>query len=823
MSAPDRIADLLASTQTRVTGIDFIYVYPNQQDLDVYFLRKVDTLDSPMPGTLSADDILIYSTGGELPKIAVSPTLNWTTLNGQSVLQLHAMQAGDFALYKFKIEDARLDPYYNDISFSFKANCPSDLDCKPPAHECPPDDLPDFPIDYLARDFWSYRAALLDFASLRYPGWADRLEADAGVMMAELMSAVGDEMSYYQDRVSREAYLETATQRRSIRRHARLVDYDMHDGLGATTWLDFTVKAGNAGVINPAVPAGSDVAAIGDNGVQTDFAAGRGLAGAIKGIGYGVDVDRNEFAPHIWDKEQVCLLVGTTSFYLEKHVAADLPFDDSVPGKPDGKWVLLQTRPTDPAQEPRAQLVRLVEVTDGTDPVLGVDITFIRWEDDQALQFEFDMTILVVRGNMVPATAGNTLTSYFITGQSPSDLSALQQTAFQPFPVSRTIEREGHDNTLVHLYSLPGSQDLPLIYLGDDPHTAQPEIIVREMVFVGAAWTPNGVFWIPQRSLLGVNSSEPDDTHFTLDDGAWQRVIGYQRIGEEFIHQDYATGNGVSIRFGDGEFGKVPDTGTVFRVDYRLGGGLTSNVAAGSLTRLLSPLSFIDAVVNPLPASGGLDPETPSELRQLAPQAFRAVTYRAVRPEDYAEAAERLPWVQKAGAAFRWTGSWLTAFVTADPNGQFHLDNVERGDLGNQMDRFRQAGREVDILDPEYANMDLDICICVSSDAYGGEVKGRVLEALLGKKGVRPVEGYFSPDRFTFGTFLERSGLEAALQAVPGVKAVEKILFRRRGWFGWKEFQELTYDPGKNVIISIENNPLEPQRGTVKIHTHGGL
>ena len=78
----------------------------------------------------------------------------------------------------------------------------------------------DFPIDYLARDFWSYRKALLDFASLRYPDWTDRLEADSGIMMAELMSALGDEMAYYQDRVAREAYLETATQRRSIRKHA---------------------------------------------------------------------------------------------------------------------------------------------------------------------------------------------------------------------------------------------------------------------------------------------------------------------------------------------------------------------------------------------------------------------------------------------------------------------------------------------------------------------------------------------------------------------------------------------------------------------------
>ena len=191
--------------------------------------------------------------------------------------------------------------------------------------------------------------------------------------------------------------------------------------------------------------------------------------------------------------------------------------------------------------------------------------------------------------------------------------------------------------------------------------------------------------------------------------------------------------------------------------------------------------------------------------------------------EDYAEAAERLRWVQKAGAVFRWTGSWLTAFVTADPKGKVVLEPKERKELQNQMDRFRQAGREVYIADPEYANIDLEIEICVDASSYSAEVKERVMEALMGKKGLWPEEGYFSPDRFTFGTWLERSSLEAAIQQVPGVKAVEQIRFRRRGWFAWRHFREYSYDPGKNVIIRIENDPLHPERGIVKLSTHGGL
>jgi predicted phage baseplate assembly protein len=299
-------------------------------------------------------------------------------------------------------------------------------------------------------------------------------------------------------------------------------------------------------------------------------------------------------------------------------------------------------------------------------------------------------------------------------------------------------------------------------------------------------------------------------------------VVGYQRTGAEFVHPDYAMNNGVTIRFGDGEFGRVPDKGSVFKVRYRLGGTRRSNVATNTLKNIDSKISSV-AVTNPLPTSGGMDAETPAELRQLASDAFKAVTYRAVRPEDYAEAAERLPWVQKAGSTFRWTGSWLTAFVTPDPKGTVFLEDEKRVDLTNQLNRFRQAGREVNVLDPTYANIDLEIEICIASDAYAGQVKERVFIALMGKKGLRPQDGYFSPDRFTFGTFLERSTLEAAIQEVPGVKAIEKIYFRRRGWFEKRPFTELGYDPGKNTIIRIANNPLHPEQGTLKLYTHGGL
>ena len=825
ISAPDRKERLVA--QSVVTGIDYIYVHPDQRTLDVYFLRPASTLNDPLFGFLTPDDIRIYSPSGAAPPVPVTHTA-WVVIEGNEVLRLTTAQPGSFALYRLFIDDERIDPFYNDLTFSFKANCPSDLDCAPPGHECPPEEEVDVPIDYLARDFWSFRQALLEFASLRYPDWKDRLAADAGVMLAELMSAAGDEMAYYQDRIGQEAYLETASQRRSVRRHARLVDYHMHDGLGSFAWLDITVRPGASGNI----VAGTDFWAVSEQGLRSDFEAGYGLKEALSLKDYFVDAARNQLEAYRWDEDQDCLSVGTTEMYISGHHATTLsPFDDLPSGKPPGKWVLLKTMPVNPAQPARAHIVRLTSVTDMMDPVVVAPITKLVWEEAQALPFEMDMTVLFVRANMVPVSSGKTEGQYFITGAEVTELTQAEQDALAQLalienrPVIRAVEREGSNDSIAYLSSLLLTEEQPLVWLGNNPEEAVPEVHLEQLQFISPNWIVMSEPWLWQRSLVGVHSSQSNDQHFTLDDGIWRRVVGYQRQGEEIIHRDYATSNGVTIRFGDGEFGLIPKEASVFRVLYRVGGTRSSNVAPGAIQHFNTTapaLNFIESVTNPLNAVNGKDRETFDEVRQSAPEAFKTITYRAVRPEDYAEAAERLPWVQKAGAVFRWTGSWLTAFVTPDPKHAVALTEEWRVDLEYQLNRFRQAGRETAVMDPVYADIDLEIDICAAPEAYPGEVKERVMEKLAGKKGVRTRPGYFSPDNYTFGTPLERSTLEAAIQSVPGVKAVEAIRFRRRGVFNWKPFDSFFYEPEKNAIIRIQNDRLHPERGTIKLYIHGG-
>ena len=133
----------------------------------------------------------------------------------------------------------------------------------------------------------------------------------------------------------------------------------------------------------------------------------------------------------------------------------------------------------------------------------------------------------------------------------------------------------------------------------------------------------------------------------------------------DFVVETESDGS-AAIRFGDGRSGARPAAGTTFEATYRIGNGSAGNVAPDSLFHVVTAGGIVVGARNPLPAAGGTEPEPIADVRRFAPVAFRTQE-RAVTADDYARVAERQPEVQKAAASFRWTGSWRTVFVTADP------------------------------------------------------------------------------------------------------------------------------------------------------------
>jgi len=257
-----------------LNGIDYLEVLGFDADplgLTPQTILMVRCLNAA-PATVTPDNVVIV--GGESVTnaravwvtLATAPPASMTAAqktfftslpNAANVLLIGTSSAGDFSPYTLRLvtsvqqakEDpfavtevlAGFDPQLAEVKFWFKVECPPFFDCKPEPPDCPPD-LPAPPaINYLAKDYGSFRTVILDRLSQLLPEWTASSEADFGIALAELLAYVGDSLSYKQDAVATEAYLETARSRVSLRRHTRLVDYRVSDGCNARTWMQLHV------------------------------------------------------------------------------------------------------------------------------------------------------------------------------------------------------------------------------------------------------------------------------------------------------------------------------------------------------------------------------------------------------------------------------------------------------------------------------------------------------------------------------------------------------------------------------------------------------
>jgi predicted phage baseplate assembly protein len=270
-------------------------------------------------------------------------------------------------------------------------------------------------------------------------------------------------------------------------------------------------------------------------------------------------------------------------------------------------------------------------------------------------------------------------------------------------------------------------------------------------------------------------------------------------------------------------FGSNPDAGWQFTATYRYGAGVDGNVAADAISQLdAAALAHgLVAVSNPQAATGGADAETLQSVRRLAPQKFRAEKLRAVLAQDYADAAVTLPWVKRAGTVFRWTGSWRTTFTTPEPIASEQIAIGDRVALVALLNRYRMAGTESYVPDPDYVSIDLVVELCAMADAFAAGVMAAVTTA-LSPTGPGATAAFFAVSRFVFGQPLERSALEAAIQAVPGVAGVTCIRFRLRDrTAGFDEMKDIVA-VGASEIIRCDNDPSRPNNGSLAVVVRGG-
>src|SRR6185312_4271617 len=222
-----------------LNGIDYVEVGDDGVSLCVHLLGAI-------PQGLGVANVRV--SGGDritgLRVLSVDAELE-PDMHDDACLRVVLDREGDHTAYCLCLVDASsgnapaswlaypgFDPRYACAPLRFRLDCANALDCAQEqpcvqAAIAPPE------INYLAKDYESFRQLMLDRMALGMPAWQERHAADLGITLVEVLAYTADYLSYYQDAVATEAYLGTARRRISVRRHARLVDYRMHEGCNA--------------------------------------------------------------------------------------------------------------------------------------------------------------------------------------------------------------------------------------------------------------------------------------------------------------------------------------------------------------------------------------------------------------------------------------------------------------------------------------------------------------------------------------------------------------------------------------------------------------
>jgi len=724
------------------------------------------------------------------------------------ILVVRTDATGDASTYRLRLAasstdlrpPAGFDPRLSAVDFSFKVECESDFDCRRDA-VCPPPALDEPELSYLAKDYGSFRRLMLDRLSAIAPDWRERNPADLGIALVELLAYVGDQLSYYQDAVATEAYLGTARKRISVRRHARLVDYFLHEGSNARAWIVVTAGAGADGLV---IPAGTPVVSRGSGpdvgstpvllpeNLDPALAAGAVVFETLHPLTLRLAHDTIAF--YTWSDRECCLPAGSTAATFAGELADLGP----------GSLVLFeealgpQTGQAADADPRRRHVVRLTRVERGTDPLNDQPVVEVEWDPADALPFPLCLSVVtddahgsvftegvsVARGNVVLADHGVTVEQALGTvPENPEE---------NPF---RPVLAEGPVTWAVPLPD--GSATAPAALLAEvAPRDARPAVRLRVPA--------TGEDWTPRRDLLASDRFAADFVLEVEEDGrAW-------------------------VRFGDDVDGKSPAAGTVFTARYRVGNGAAGNVGAEVLQHVvLGAPAGIERVRNPLPAFGGAAPESLEEARLYAPQAFR-VQQRAVTEADYAAVAERHPEVQRAAATFRWTGSWITVFLTVDRIGGRPVDADFERRLRAWMERFRMAGHDLEIDAPRFVPLDLKLHVCVAAGHFRSQVKSALLDRLgrnvlpgPGNQG-KTRRGFFHPDEWTFGQPVWLSRVYAAAAEVEGIDSVEVERFQRQGRAAERELEDGVLRPARLEIVRLDNDPNFRENGRLELELRGG-
>jgi Baseplate J-like protein len=762
----------LLMASPRQTGVDWVELTgadAGRLHLKVHFVPGRDPAKKAIPSGIEPGNILVTAGSGLGAGFHADsvrdPRDGGTTLLVEIRASVEELAGGEdvFAVLEIQNLDG-IDPQFARAGFSLATGKVAATDPYRPerAIEAPSSGQG---IDYLAKDFQSFRRLMLDHMAAQAPEWRERHPADIGVVLVEILAYAGDYLSYFQDAIATEAYLSTARRRLSLRRHARMLDYRTYENCASRVWLQISVNAD--GKLQRGFRAFCDhPGAFPDRlrraGAVVLPASGQAVFETIEDA--QLSLKHNCLPLYDWGVRDFRVAAGATSAMLEGDfrnldegdVLIFAPWRDPLTEKPFGSA---------PLSGHAVRLVRAGRVS--CDPLTGRNITEIAWADADALPF--DLTVAAGEGRNGFAAFGNVVAADAGVTVLPKDPRGYvgAQLHFQDVVYSVPYDRacQGPASALTRF----------------DPRDAAPAIHL-ETIAEGAR---RGDVW----------NARPD-------------LLDSDRFARDFVAETDDSGV-TTLRFGDGVHGMRPAPGLRFSAVYRTGRG-GDEVGAYAI-RSWEPRpgdDFVVAVNNPLAAGGGTNRQSMREIRRDAPLAYRNLLDCAIE-QDFVAAAKADARVQSAVTQTRWIGSRHTIRVYVQRAGGIETDHALLAELEGKLDESRILGADVALCPPQYVPLQIALTITVQPSYARNAVRRQVAEQ---------IEELYRFGRLSFGEPVHLSPLIARAMDVPGVEDVKVDAFHRFDRRPLREIEDGRIEIGPTEIAQLDNRAGTASRGRLIVN-----
>jgi hypothetical protein len=589
-------------------------------------------------------------------------------------------------------------------------------------------------LNYLSKDYDTFKQLIDTELTHKIPNWRDRNAADMMIAINEVLAYSGDMLSYKQDAVSTEAYLDTARFQLSMQRHCRLLDYTIEKKSNARTWLMINVSmAIDVPKGTPFFCGGNEpeIAVITPPEYQNRIGGKEVVFEAMHNT--HCKPEYNYLTPYDFGIKSYKVQSGSQQMMLKGHIELT-------------KGQLLSF--IDKTSRLSAQIIRLnSDAVHRVDSLFGEKYTYITWYKEDQLRDSWNADDTLLSANIVLVDRGETLPYEGLqlslnNGQYFAPLQNTNLVSAEPFNSIQATYRSA--NSALQQSLKKTKPLINIIELTEAMKTKDtPETRINEHADV---WT----------NVTDFLNSSSVSKHAVLDE-----------------HQGSAM-----LRFGNGYFGAFPNRFNYFYVSYRITPDQDHHVAAGMINQIYLP-NHIDkaneAIIEVKSLSVAFDVytnESPAKVKLAAPLLHRERLNMALA-DDYIDAILENDKISDVCYQNIWTGNHQIFQFLVYPKQEESLALTLK-DIYQRLNHNKVLNQRFVIR--SFTPLLLQLTLHVEAEpGFSAPALHKHLNQILSDD---PNLGLFARKNFIFGTKLYASQIIQALFNVDGVANVRLDAFQ---------------------------------------------